>query len=139
LRLWLRRCAPWRRGPLDSAKDIKALISESSDHVGVGVARVGAAGDALVDIQTRVARVTALVSEINGSARDQSTALQEVNAAVAEMDQMTQKNAAMVEESNAACHSLSNEANQLMQLIARFRVGDLGPDAGSQKSAKRVA
>ncbi|OYU68912.1 MAG: hypothetical protein CFE28_02240 [Alphaproteobacteria bacterium PA2] len=123
----------------DSAKDIKSLISESSDHVGVGVARVGAAGDALVDIQTRVARVTALVSEINGSAKDQSTALQEVNAAVAEMDQMTQKNAAMVEESNAACHSLSNEANQLMHLIARFRVGDLGSVDGAKKPEKQVA
>lgn len=123
----------------DSAKDIKTLINESTAHVGVGVANVGAAGEALTDIQSRVARVTGLVSEINASAKDQSTALQEVNSAVSEMEQMTHKNAAMVEETNAACHGLSNEASELMQLIGRFNVGDVRSAAGVPGRARRAA
>ena len=39
------------------------------------------------------------------------------------MDQVTQQNAAMVEQSTAASHSLTQEADELMGLIARFQTG----------------
>ena len=38
------------------------------------------------------------------------------------MDQVTQQNAAMVEEATAAAASLRHEADELDNLIARFRV-----------------
>jgi methyl-accepting chemotaxis protein len=39
------------------------------------------------------------------------------------MDQATQQNAAMAEQSTAAAHSLSQEADRLSSLVARFQLG----------------
>jgi methyl-accepting chemotaxis protein len=39
------------------------------------------------------------------------------------MDQATQQNAAMAEQSTAAAHSLSQEADRLSALVARFQIG----------------
>jgi len=106
----------------NAAKEIKALISASTQQVGAGVKLVGQAGDALTKIVTHVSEISALVSEISASAKEQSTALGEVNTAVNQMDQATQQNAAMVEETTAASHSLNAEAGELNRLVSRFQI-----------------
>ncbi|MBB3396029.1 methyl-accepting chemotaxis protein [Rhizobium sp. BK060] len=115
-----------------AAKDIKALINRSGDEVNTGVKLVTATGDALGLIQDHVIKVNEHVHSIATAAREQSTGLAEVSTAVNQMDQTTQQNAAMVEESTAATNRLADEASNLAQLIARFRLG--GP-----ASAPRVA
>lgn len=107
----------------EAAKEIKGLISASSQHVETGVELVGEAGKALQGIVTKVNEISGLVSEIAASAQEQSTALAEVNTAINQMDQVTQQNAAMVEQSTAASHSLTQEAEELMSLISRFDTG----------------
>jgi methyl-accepting chemotaxis protein len=107
----------------EAAKEIKGLISASSQHVETGVELVGEAGQALQKIVVKVNEISGLVSEIAASAQEQATALSEVNTAVNQMDQVTQQNAAMVEESTAASRSLTNEADELMTLIGRFQLG----------------
>jgi len=107
----------------EAAKEIKGLISASSQHVETGVDRVGEAGKALEIIVTRVSEISGLVSEIAASAQEQATALAEVNTAINQMDQVTQQNAAMVEESTAASHSLMQEAGELSSLVSRFETG----------------
>jgi len=106
----------------DAAKEIKTLISTSSQQVGQGVAMVGQTGEALQAIVAKVSEIDALVSEIAAGGAEQATGLNEVNAAVNQMDQTVQQNAAMVEQSTAASHSLKGEAGNLMQMISRFRV-----------------
>jgi methyl-accepting chemotaxis protein len=106
-----------------AAKEIKSLISMSSEQVDSGVDLVGQAGEALNRIVGKVSEISGLVGEIAASAREQSTALHEVNTAVNQMDQVTQQNAAMVEESTAASHSLAEEADELARLVARFQIG----------------
>lgn len=108
----------------DAAKEIKTLISASSQQVGAGVKLVDQAGGALQKIVAQVTEISALVSEISASANEQSSALGEVNTAVNQMDQATQQNAAMVEQTTAASRSLSGEADELSALVARFRVED---------------
>ena len=107
-----------------AAKEIKVLISSSTTQVNAGVALVGQTGEALQRIMGRVAEIDGLVSEIAASTQEQATGLREVNSAVNMMDQVTQQNAAMVEQSTAASQSLTNEAGQLVELIARFQMGD---------------
>jgi methyl-accepting chemotaxis protein len=107
----------------EAAKEIKGLISASSQHVETGVELVGDAGKALQGIVVKVNEISGLVSEIAASAQEQATALAEVNTAINQMDQVTQQNAAMVEESTAASHSLTQEADELMNLISRFQTG----------------
>jgi len=107
----------------EAAKEIKVLISRSTQHVASGVELVGETGKALSMIATQVGEITGIVGEIAASAREQATALQEVNTAVNQMDQMTQQNAAMVEESTAASHSLAHEAGELSNVVGMFQVG----------------
>jgi methyl-accepting chemotaxis protein len=106
----------------DAAKEIKALISASTQQVGQGVSLVGETGKALSSIVAKVAEIDALVSEIAASAQEQATGLGEVNLAVNQMDQVVQQNAAMVEESTAATHTLRGEAEEMSRLIARYKV-----------------
>src|SRR6202034_1190103 len=107
----------------DAAKEIKALISTSTQQVDVGVKLVSETAQALGRIVAQLSQLTALVTELAASAKEQSTGLGEVNAAVNQMDQVTQQNAAMVEQATAASHSLANEAEELASLVGQFRIG----------------
>ncbi|AVA24347.1 methyl-accepting chemotaxis protein [Rhizobium sp. NXC24] len=105
-----------------AAKDIKALISRSYEEVNSGVKLVTATGEALSLIQGHVLNINEHVHSIATAAKEQSTGLSEVSTAVNQMDQVTQQNAAMVEESTAASSRLADEAVNLAELVARFRL-----------------
>jgi len=125
----------------EAAKEIKGLISASSQHVETGVDLVGEAGKALHLIVGKVGEISGLVGEITASAQEQSTALVEVNTAINQMDQVTQQNAAMVEQSTAASHSLTQEADELLSLVGRFNVtgGSAGASHGHDKRQRGPA
>jgi len=106
----------------DAAKEIKALVSVSTRHVGAGVQLVDQTGKALNQIFEQFSQIAVLVTEIAASAREQASALGQVNTAINQMDHTTQQNAAMVEESTAASHTLSRQAVDLAQLISAFKV-----------------
>ena len=108
----------------DAAKEIKALISTSSQQVAQGAGLVSEAGTALERILKQVDDLNSAVADIASGAQEQATGLSQVNAAINQMDQATQQNAAMVEESTAASHSLAGEARELASLIAKFRIGE---------------
>jgi methyl-accepting chemotaxis protein len=108
----------------DAAKEIKTLISASTQQVDVGVKLVSETGQALGRIVTQVSQLNNLVKELAASAKEQATGLGEVNAAVNQMDQVTQQNAAMVEQATAASHGLSGEAQELARLVGQFRIGE---------------
>ena len=63
-----------------------------------------------------------LVGEISAASTEQSAGVSQVGEAVTQMDQATQQNAALVEESAAAADSLRNQAEQLVQAMAVFKV-----------------
>lgn len=106
----------------DAAKDIKDLITKSSEQVGHGVNLVGETGKMLERIVTKIADVNGLIADIANSTETQATNLKQVNHAVTDMDKMTQQNAAMVEESTAAARNLSSEADQLASLVGSFQL-----------------
>jgi methyl-accepting chemotaxis protein len=119
----------------EAAKEIKDLIAVSTRHVETGVRLVGEAGDALSTIAAKVAGINSLVSEITASAEEQATGLAQVNTAINQIDQVTQQNAAMVEQSTAASQSLTLEAEELMQLVSRFRTGEKTEGALATRAA----
>ena len=112
----------------NAAKEIKTLISTSTQQVDVGVRLVGETGNALGRIVAQVAKLNTLVTDIAASAREQAAGLAQVNTAVNLMDQVTQQNAAMVEQATAASHNLSDEAADLARLVGQFQIG---PHTGS--------
>ncbi len=111
-----------------AAKEIKTLISASTQHVGKGVEQVDRTGEALSSIVQRVAHISTLISDIAAGAGEQSTGLAEINIGVTQLDQVTQQNAAMVEEATAASHDLHQEASGLASLIGHFVLQAASPD-----------
>ena len=107
----------------DAAKEIKALISTSTQQVVSGVDLVGQTGKALERIVEQIGEINKVIVQIAASAQEQATGLHQVNTAVNQMDQTTQQNAAMVEQSTAASHHLAQETEQLANLINRFEIG----------------
>ncbi|MBA4799870.1 MAG: HAMP domain-containing protein [Rhizobiales bacterium] len=106
----------------NAAKEIKALIQNSSTEVAGGVDLVRKTGEALRTIGGFITEMNTHMDAIALSAKEQATGLSEVNHAVNAMDQTTQQNAAMVEESNAASGALATEAAKLRELIAHFTI-----------------
>jgi methyl-accepting chemotaxis protein len=71
------------------------------------------------------------VAEISNASQEQSRGIAEVGSAIGQMDQVTQQNAALVEEVTAAAQSLQQQAVQLAQAVAGFKLED-----GSAASAR---
>ncbi len=105
-----------------AAKEIKALIDDSVGQVDAGSRLVQDAGATMGKVVESVQRVTAIVTEISNASQEQSTGIAEIGTAVSQMDQSTQQNAALVEEATAAAQSLQQQAAQLADVVAGFRL-----------------
>lgn len=110
----------------DAARDIKVLISASSNQVERGVSLVGQTGDTFALIVEQVGHVAVLASNIARMASEQAASIGQVRETVREMDTMTQQNAAMVEEATAAARSLASESSRLSTLVSQFRLETQG-------------
>ena len=106
----------------EAAKEIKTLIGASVERVERGTALVDRAGQTMQEIVTSIRRVSDIVGEISSASVEQSSGVQQVGQAVTEMDQATQQNAALVEQSAAAAESLKQQAQQLVQAVAVFKL-----------------
>ncbi|MGQ3082728.1 MAG: methyl-accepting chemotaxis protein, partial [Hydrogenophaga sp.] len=70
-----------------------------------------------------IRRVSDLVNEISNATSEQSAGVGQVGETISQMDRVTQQNAALVEESAAAADSLRQQALQLVQAVAVFKLG----------------
>ncbi len=112
-----------------SAKEIRALISESVNQVSNGSKLVNTAGKSIGDIVTQVRRVTELVGHIANASSEQSSGIGQINQAVTHLDQMTQQNAALVEQSTASAESLREQATRLVDTVAVFKLSQAENEA----------
>ena len=104
-----------------AAKEIKTLITDSVEQVGLGTKLAADAGTAIDEVVRRVHAVNDLISGISNASGEQSNNVAQVNQAVGQIDQMTQQNAALVEQAAAAAESLSDQAHQLAKTVSVFR------------------
>jgi methyl-accepting chemotaxis protein len=107
----------------EAAREIKQLIGASVGRVEAGTALVDRAGETMTEVVSAIRRVTDLMGEISAASAEQSAGVSQVGEAVSQMDQVTQQNAALVEQSAAAAESLKQQAQQLVQAVAVFRLG----------------
>lgn len=105
-----------------SAKEIKALINESTTQVAQGAKLVDRSGQLLDEIVASVKKVNASVAEIMTASSEQNAGIEAINNAVQEMDSMTQQNSAMVEQAANNSRMLNEQAELLQGVINRFRV-----------------
>jgi methyl-accepting chemotaxis protein len=105
-----------------AAKEIKGLIDESVRQVSAGSRLVNDAGATMSKVVDSVRRVSSIVAEISAASQEQSTGIAEVGSAITNMDQTTQQNAALVEEAAATAHTLQQQATQLADAVAGFKL-----------------
>ena len=106
----------------EAAREIKTLITDSVEKVGVGTEQVAQAGATMQEIVTGIRRVADIVGEIASASREQSTGIAQINQAVTQLDGVTQQNAALVEETSAASSALQEQARELASLAASFKL-----------------
>jgi len=123
----------------EAAKEIKTLIKDSVGKVTEGTKLVDESGKVLGEIVVRVKKVTDVMAEIASSSREQASGIEQVNKAITMMDDVTQQNAALVEEASAAAQALTEQASNLMQLIARYKVGESAAGAMPVRTAPKTA
>ena len=108
----------------DAAKEIKGLINASVERVEHGTSLVDQAGATMTEVVSSIKRVTDIMGEISAASNEQALGVAQVGEAVTQMDQTTQQNAALVEEMAAAASSLKSQAQELVQAVAVFQLGD---------------
>jgi len=105
-----------------AAREIRDLIATSVQQIHNGSVLAGTAGETMTGMVDAIKHVTGIMQEIAAASQEQSTGIEEVNRAVSQMDDVTQQNAALVEQAAAAATSLKDQAQELEQAVAVFRM-----------------
>lgn len=106
----------------EAAREIKALITASVDRVEQGTTLVDQAGTTMNEIVAAIQRVTTIVNYISKASIEQSSGVSMVNEAVQQMNKATKSNAQLVEESASAAESLKQQAQELVKVVAAFKL-----------------
>ncbi len=104
----------------EAAKEIKELIEDSVHKVGHGTALVNDSGKKLRQIVEGVRVVSEFVNEIAEASKNQAAGIDEVNRSISDIEKSTQENSALVEESAACSTSMSQQSQQLIELVSFF-------------------
>jgi len=107
-----------------AAREIKALIENSSDKVVAGSMLASQAGKTMDGIVASVKQVTDIMGEISAASQEQATGIEQINQTITQMDQSTQQNAALVEEASATACRMEQQAAELARAVAVFRTGN---------------
>ena len=106
-----------------AAREIKTLIDDSVEKVGVGGKLVEQAGATMNEVVSSIKRVHDIMGDITAASQEQSDGIEQVNQAITQMDTVTQQNAALVEEAAAAAESLQDQAANLVRVVSVFNAG----------------
>jgi methyl-accepting chemotaxis protein len=118
-----------------AAKEIKGLINESVQRVTDGSELVDQSGKTLTEIVGSVKRVTDIIAEIAAASQEQASGIDQVNKAIMQMDETTQQNAALVEEATSASQSMKEQAKELMNQVAAFKLTQTGQEPQQRSGA----
>jgi methyl-accepting chemotaxis protein len=121
----------------DAAKEIKTLINASVERVEHGTTLADQAVTTMTEVVASIKRVTDIMGEISAASNEQSLGVSQVGEAVTQMDQTTQQNAALVEEMAASATSLRDQAQDLVHVVAAFKLEQGSNGATPTKAAQR--
>ncbi|MBT2801039.1 MCP four helix bundle domain-containing protein [Halomonas sp. ISL-56] len=125
----------------DAAGDIRRLIAASAEEINGGAQAVREAEAAIEQVVTQVMKVSDIMEEISTASDEQSNGIAQINTAVAEMDHVTQQNASKVQSISSAAQNLTQEALELANVIAAFRLegaAEESSDTARERLLKQV-
>ena len=115
----VRKLAERSRG---AAKEITALIKESTRRVADGAQLSEAAGKSLATIVKGVEETALSIAKIAEATQEQSESAEEVSKAIQNVSSITETNASSSEELSASAEELGAQANSLKNVISGFKV-----------------
>ncbi len=104
-----------------AAREIKALIGDSLQRVATGTTQVREAGERVGGLVKQVDEVRRLIDALHDASQQQNATVQQIAQTIGLMDQNTQSNASLAEQSAASAHSLHQQAQGLIDLVASFQ------------------
>ena len=105
-----------------AAKEITALIKESTRRVADGAQLSEKAGESLAKIVQGVEETAASIAKIAQATKEQSESSSEVNKAIQSVSSLTETNASSSEELSASAEELGAQATALKHVISGFKV-----------------
>lgn len=108
----------------EAAREIKALISTSVERVEFGSTLVDQAGTTMQEVVSSIQQVSDLMQGISSASAHQASDMDRVSDAVHDMEHTTQQNAALVEQMAAAAAALQSQAQELVDAVSAFDLGD---------------
>ncbi len=108
------------RRSADAAKDIKDLITSSSEQTAHGTQIVRAAGETMNQLVRNAQSMSRMLSDVSTATHEQTRGMAEVSEAVARLDEDTQRNAALVEQTTAAATAMKLKSSELVATAERF-------------------
>ena len=107
-----------------AAKEIALLITDSVERVQQGNALVDQAGRTMAAVADSIQRVTLIMGDISAATQAQGQGMRQTGQALAGMETSTQKNTELVEEMVAATHALTQQAQDLVEAVSAFKIGN---------------
>ncbi|SEI60060.1 methyl-accepting chemotaxis protein [Allopseudospirillum japonicum] len=105
-----------------SAQGAVKVMELSRNQAAASVEQAQRAGDSLQLINTSVASINNMNTQIASAAEEQSAVAEEINRNFAQITQAAEQAAAGVQQNVAASQELSQLANRLLQSVQKFRV-----------------
>jgi aerotaxis receptor len=105
-----------------AAKEIKQLITESTQRVNTGGEQAQIALGRMQSALEAVGQVGTVLEEISTASGEQRLGISQINDAITQMDGLTQQNAAMVEELAATARALQSQTNEVSNSMRLFRL-----------------
>jgi len=122
-----------------AARETADLIEGSVAKAKAGARIAERTSGALQEIVQAIGQVTDIVTEISAASNEQAQGISEINQGLSQIDQVTQQNTANAEQSAAASQELSAQANQLREMLLRFRLRmDSRPELSCHESRPEV-
>ncbi len=106
----------------DAAKDISALVADTTNQIDHGTKLTTESGEMLQHINQRIASVSDMVDEISRASEEQSLGISQINQAIGSMDSDTQQNAALVENVAQDTEKMNTEIGNLVELVNSFKM-----------------
>ena len=116
------------------AERSQEAAKEIGDLAGDSVSTAERAGRLLGEIVPSIQKTSDLVQEIAAASQEQSQSVNQIGSAMTQLSKATQQNASASEELAATSEELSNQAGQLQEAVAFFRLDGEGASSTKQRS-----
>ncbi|MAG14049.1 MAG: hypothetical protein CMN78_05585 [Spirochaetales bacterium] len=110
----------------DAVKNTTAMVEESIRNIEEGTKSAGITAEQLEGIVESATKVADYLGDIALASNEQAQGIEQISGGLEQIDQVTQSNTASAEQGASASEELSSQAQQLKEMISRFRLTENG-------------